>query len=168
MKLSGPQEYGLRCLLVMAKEPNSIHTIPGIAQCEALSKPYVAKLMLILHKGGLVKSIRGQKGGYQLIHTPNQIQLSTVLNCLGGRLYSERFCKQYSGAKKTCVHNADCSLRVLWKTLDDTVQLILRELTLQSLICGEQQMSAKVNHFVSDMERSGLILEPRETMKNVQ
>ena len=156
MKLSGPQEYGLRCLLVMAKEPHKIHTIPEIAKCEALSKPYVAKLMRILNKGGLIKSIRGQQGGYQLIHNPDKIPLSTVLNCLGGRLYSERFCKQYSGGKKTCVRNADCSLRVLWKTLDTTIQRVLGELTLQSLNCGEQQMSAKVNHFISDAAKSSL------------
>ena len=156
MKLSGPQEYGLRCLLVMAKEPHKVHTIPEIAKCEALSKPYVAKLMRILNKGGLVKSIRGQQGGYQLIHAPDQTPLSIVLNCLGGRLYSERFCKQYSGGKKTCVRNADCSLRVLWKTLDATFQRVLGELTLQSLNCGEVQMAAKVKHFVSDGAQSSL------------
>ena len=161
MKLSGPQEYGLRCMLVMAKEPHKVHTIPEIAKCEALSKPYVAKLMRILHKGGLVKSIRGQQGGYQLIHAPDQTPLSIVLNCLGGRLHSEKFCKQYSGGKKTCVRNANCSLRVLWKTLDTTFQSVLKELTLQSLNCDEQQMLAKVKHFVSDGANSSRDRAPR-------
>lgn len=46
MKLSGPQEYGLRCLLVMAKEPNGLHTRHCLVQ--SLSKPYVAKLMRII------------------------------------------------------------------------------------------------------------------------
>lgn len=142
MKLSGPQEYGLRCLLVMAKEPHEVFTIPEIAKREALSKPYVAKLMRILQKGELVKSTRGQLGGYQLIHAPDQILLTTVLNCLGGRLYSEKFCKDHSGVKKICVHNTDCSLRALWSILDTTVQSVLSQLTLQSLTSGERQMSA--------------------------
>lgn len=151
MKLSRPQEYGLRCLLVMAKEPYRIYTIAEIANYEALSKPYVAKLMRILSKGELIKSIRGQQGGYQLIHPPDRIQLSTVLNCLGARLYSEGFCKHYSGGKKTCVHNSDCSLRVLWKTLDAKFQHFLGEVALQSINCDEQQMLAKVNHFGSEV-----------------
>ena len=142
MKLMAQQEYGLRCLLVLAKEPDSAFTIPLIAKREGLSNPYVAKLMRTLLKGGLVTSTRGQGGGYRLARRPEALNLNLVMNILGGRLFSENFCKDYSGVKRLCVHNTDCSMRSLWMTLDNTVQGVLNKLSLKSLLCNEAQMQA--------------------------
>lgn len=63
MKLSAQEEYGLRCLLYMARNGESNnHSIPEISRAEGLSVPNVAKLMRILRLGGLVASVRGQAG----------------------------------------------------------------------------------------------------------
>jgi Rrf2 family protein len=137
MKLTAQQEYGLRCLLVLAKNPDATRTIPEIAEREALSKAYVAKLMRSLLKAGLVQSIRGHEGGYRLTRKPEEISLSVVMNSLSGRLFSETFCKDHAGEKRLCVHNSDCSLRMLWRILDHSVQTVLQTLTLKSLLCGE-------------------------------
>ena len=67
MKLSAQEEYGLRCLLYMARSGETkSHSIPEISRAEGLSVPNVAKLMRILRLGGLVASVRGQAGGYTL------------------------------------------------------------------------------------------------------
>jgi len=142
MKLMAQQEYGLRCLLVLAKEPGGTFTIPVIAKREGLSEPYVAKLMRSLLKGGLVQSIRGQGGGYQLVGRPEEVPLSLVMNTLGGRFFSETFCKDHAGVKRLCVHNGDCSMRALWVILDSTVQGVLQKLSLKSLLCNEGQIRA--------------------------
>lgn len=140
MRLTAQQEYGLRCLLVIAKEPSNIFTISEIAKREALSKPYVAKLMRVLQRGGLIASTRGQRGGYRLVRNSDEIPLASALNCLGERLYSEKFCKSHAGIEKTCVHNStDCSMRALWTLLDTTVQQVLDRLSLKSLLSNEKQ-----------------------------
>src|SRR2546430_15546874 len=66
MRLSAQEEYGLRCLLQVARGHEGSTTTPEIAEREGLSQAHVHKLMRFLRRGGLVKSVRGRKGGYQL------------------------------------------------------------------------------------------------------
>ncbi len=64
MKFSSTEEYGLRCMLQMARKGSQgTTTIVELAQKENLTPAYVAKIMSVLRKGGMVQSIRGQSGG---------------------------------------------------------------------------------------------------------
>jgi|SRR5437016_14439791 len=142
MKLSAQEEYGLRCLLriAMAPEEGSL-TIPEIARAEALSAPYVAKLMRVLRQGKFVRSVRGQAGGYMLSRRPEQIRLAEVLAWLGGRLFEPGFCDQFSGLNRLCTHSIDCSIRSLWRALQNAVDFVLTEITLKDLLRRESDMS---------------------------
>jgi len=95
MKFSVQEEYGLRCLLRIAKfsRIGKALTIPEISQVEGLSQHNVAKILRTLRIGGFLEASRGQVGGYTLAKTPNKIILSEVLECLGGKLFEEEeFC----------------------------------------------------------------------------
>ena len=50
MKITAQEEYGLRCLLRLARAAEEGHslTIPEIAAAEGMSPPYVAKLLAVL------------------------------------------------------------------------------------------------------------------------
>ena len=52
---------------------------------------------------------------------------------LGGALVPDRFCECHSGQQAQCVREGECSLRALWRTLDDTVRGVLRGVTLGDL-----------------------------------
>ncbi len=55
MKITAQEEYGLRCLLRLARAgEGQALTIPEIAEAEKLSVPYVAKLMSVLRQVGLI------------------------------------------------------------------------------------------------------------------
>jgi len=140
MKLTSQEEYGLRCLLQIARRPEEISTIKEIASREGLTPTHVAKLLRVMHKAGLVTSIRGRKGGFQLGRPADQIQVSAVLGALGGRLYGEGFCKSHRGRKRICVHDTDCSIRSLWVTIDSLVQDALSRMRLKDLLRTEKQM----------------------------
>lgn len=140
MKLTSQEEYGLRCLLQIASAPERFLTIPEVARREALSTAYVAKLMRILRRAGFVRSVRGQNGGFELGLPPQEVNVGQVLDALGGRLYSEAFCQDHSGDKKSCVHSVDCSLRSLWTALDGAIQRVLNRTQLSHLINGESDV----------------------------
>ncbi len=66
MKISAHEEYGLRCLVQLARaevDGESL-TLNQIADREGLSVANAGKLMWILVKAGLVQSQRGANGGY--------------------------------------------------------------------------------------------------------
>lgn len=141
MKLSAQEEYGLRCLLHLARIPEGESmTIPEISRAEGLSVPNVAKLMRLLRMGGMVQSERGQSGGYTLARKPEEVTVAEVLDLLGGRFFSSRFCERHAGHQDVCAHAVDCSLRVLWNTMQKVLHDVLGKTTLRDLLCSEAGM----------------------------
>ena len=98
MKISAQEEYGLRCLLQLARSPvGQIVTVKEIAQKEALSSAYVEKLMRLLAKADLVHSLRGLKGGYVLNRSADHISLGEVVRALGLIPSTGHICQQFTG-----------------------------------------------------------------------
>ena len=149
MKLSAQEEYGLRCLLRIARqgEGGSL-TIPEISQAEGISGFYVAKLMRILRRGGFVTSARGQTGGYTLARPAGQVIVSEALAILGGRLFEADFCEEHSGLEKLCTNTVDCSIRSLWRTVQLVVDQVLSKITLKDLTQNEQEMTSWASDLV--------------------
>ncbi|HJP82695.1 MAG TPA: Rrf2 family transcriptional regulator [Fimbriimonadaceae bacterium] len=133
MKFSAQEEYGLRCLLRIARSGDSM-TIPEIARVEGLSQTHVAKLLMILRKDGFIASTRGQSGGYTLSRGANQINVGEVLACLGGKLYDDEFCARHAGQFSICQHAVDCSVKSLWQVIQGAVDHVLNDLTLADMI----------------------------------
>jgi Rrf2 family protein len=141
MRFSTPEEYGLRCILQLAREhPTGSRTLSEMAQHESLTLAYVGKLMRILRRAGLVESIRGQKGGYQLARPADEISVGDVVNALGGGLYSDDFCDHHSGSGHSCVHLSDCSIRSVLAGVERLVQGVLAQCKLADLIRNEEAM----------------------------
>ena len=69
MKLTPIEEYGLRCLMQLARHSGEAQptNIRQISEAEGLSTAYVGKLMFLLQKAHLVQATRGVQGGYVLV-----------------------------------------------------------------------------------------------------
>jgi Rrf2 family protein len=141
MKITAQEEYGLRCLLRLARvgEGQSL-TIPEIAAAEGLSIPYVAKLLAVLRQGGLIESVRGRAGGYRLAGAGRNISLGSVLLVLGEPLFNAPgYCEQHKGSESgtACVHHDGCTMRALWQTLEQWMRHALNQITLADLLQSE-------------------------------
>ena len=138
MKFSAQEEYGLRCMVALAREgDDGFLTIPAIASAEGLTQSHVAKLLAILRKSGFVTSRRGQLGGYSLSRPATEIIVMDVMAVLGGRLYDYEYCERYSGIKEVCVHDCQCSLRPLWLKIQVAVDSVVSKVSLDDLANGE-------------------------------
>lgn len=147
MKVSAQEEYGLRCILQIARRERSGLAAPvtlgEIARDEGLTIPHVAKLIRTLRKAGLVKSVLGRTGGYTLSRTAESINLADVLTALGGgKLYDTSYCDRHAGDLDVCKHMGDCSIRSLWGVLEGLLVGVLRKTTLAELISSEKRMHA--------------------------
>ena len=153
MKLTAQEEYGLRCLLRIAREPaGRTLTIPEISEAEGISVPYVAKLMRILRRGGFVSSVRGQIGGYTLARPSDRIVVGEALAILGGRLFEAEFCNDHAGVETSCTNSVDCSIRSLWRSVQLVVDQVLSKTTLKDLIHNEEEMSTWTGNLLSDTQ----------------
>src|SRR5918998_6680288 len=83
MKVSAQEEYGLRCLVQLARlGEGEFLTLPQIAEREGMSQANAGKVLWLLSKAGLVSSIRGTKGGYMLARPAAEVRLSEVIQVL--------------------------------------------------------------------------------------
>ena len=146
MKMSAQEEYGLRCLLRLGREgAGRSLTIADLSKQEGISAANVAKMMRILRRAGLVRSTRGKEGGYTLAHAPEAINVGEALAILGGRLFDSRFCERHAGAVRLCTNTPDCSIRSVWRVIQELLDGVLGAMTLKDLLRSETEMKAWAN-----------------------
>lgn len=156
MKLSSQEEYGLRCLLQLARAgAGTSLTIAEMSEREGISAPNVAKIMRILRRAGLVRSTRGKSGGYHLARPAAEVRALDVLSALGGRLFDPGFCDRHAGVEAHCLNTRDCSIRPVLRGLQDAVDQVLEELTLASLLPSESEVAGALGPRVIKLRVAG-------------
>jgi Rrf2 family protein len=147
MKITAQEEYGLRCLLRLARAGvGQPLTIPEIAAAEKLSVPHVAKILAVLRQAGWIESVRGRTGGYHLTRNPSEVRLGAVMLALGEPLFEDPgYCERHAGPETgACVHQDGCTLRALWQTLEQWVRRILDQVTLADLVQSEGRIAERL------------------------
>ncbi len=129
MELLAKSEYALLALLELAAyytsgEPLQIRQIAAL---QAIPNRYLEQQMAILKRGGLVKSIRGAKGGYVLAREPWKITMLDALNCLEG-LEPNVSVKRDMPDKPE-----NQAIQDIWQEVHDTARSALKRYTLQDL-----------------------------------
>lgn len=166
MHLTAKEEYGLRCLVQVARraEKGAVPT-HEVAEAEGLSREYTAKLLRSLREGRLLRSTLGAQGGYELARRPEEISVWDILDVLGGPFFPESFCESHAGVLRDCTHTADCSIRALWRWLDHELRSALGRMTLRHLAGTEASIGVFMRERLgtqaaSTGPRSGLEVGP--------
>jgi len=104
--------------------------LKDIAQRQQISLKYLEHLITPLISAGLVRSIRGPRGGVSIAKSPQEIKLSEVIQLLEG-----------SVAPVECVNNPEvcsrstfCVTRDVWGELKKATEDILKSITIQDLV----------------------------------
>ncbi|MFD1065352.1 cysteine metabolism transcriptional regulator CymR [Oceanobacillus locisalsi] len=123
MKISTKGRYGLTIMIELAKnEGNGPISLKVIAKDNDLSEHYLEQLASPLRNAGLIKSIRGAYGGYQLAKKPNEIKAGDVIRVLEGPLTIVEGMENEKPAQAS-----------LWLEIRDAVKGILDKTTLEDL-----------------------------------
>ena len=145
MKITAQEEYGLRCLLQLARGPQGeLVSVKEVAAKEGLSSAYVEKLLRILSRAGLVHSVRGIKGGYVLNRPASSVTLGEVVRALGTVETTNHICTVFTGNQEACVHFRDCGIRSVWSGLTTYIQQFMDQTTLESLLGNEYTVSERL------------------------
>jgi Rrf2 family transcriptional regulator, iron-sulfur cluster assembly transcription factor len=155
MKISAQEEYGLRCLLQLARADSHGESLnlAQIARLEGISTANAGKLMWILNKAGLVQSQRGTKGGYRLSRPASDIHLNEVISVLDDERV-ETHCQSYTGILDSCVHTGDCGIRPVIVELHQIVDNALSEITLSQLLGTEANVDALLHQIQGAKQRT--------------
>lgn len=131
MKISTRIRYGARAMLELASHfGEGPIELKEIAKKEDISLKYLEQVINPLRAAGLVKSVRGSKGGYSLGKPPSAICLYDVVETLEGPLNLLE-CLQDS---KACQKAPSCVTRDIWKEVSDAISKIFYSVTLEDML----------------------------------
>lgn len=82
MQLTQHTDFGLRLLIVLAREGGGPMALPEFAARQRLSYHHVAKVAQALVHEGFISSTRGRSGGVQLARSPEDIRVGEVVRAL--------------------------------------------------------------------------------------
>ena len=87
MKISQKGLYALQAMMMLARHHHQgAIKIRDIAYEEALPEKFLELILLELKNARMVESVRGAKGGYQLLREPSDIDLSEIIRLIDGPL----------------------------------------------------------------------------------
>lgn len=133
MKLSTRSRYGLRAMVFMASNAAQVVSSEAIAVSEDISKKYLDRILMQLRKSGLLRSVKGQGGGYVLSRPADEIRTDQIIAALEGSLCLVPCVDDPSLCRKA----ADCRTRKVWSLIASAVSESLRGISLRELAVGE-------------------------------
>jgi Rrf2 family nitric oxide-sensitive transcriptional repressor len=108
MRLTLHTDYALRLLMLLALEPDHVHTIEEVSGRYGVSRNHLNKIAQTLAQAGFIESQRGRGGGVRLARAPEAINLGRVVRATEDNFHLvECFC----GQSNTCVVAPACGLR---------------------------------------------------------
>lgn len=84
MLWSSACDYAIRAAAHLARDPGGLVQLRDIAQEEGLPAPFVAKILQSLVRAGILRSVKGPRGGYGLARPPRDITLLMVRSAVDG------------------------------------------------------------------------------------
>ena len=132
MRLTTKGRYGVRAVLNLA-EQNQNHpiSISRISREEDLSPEFLEQIFFKLKKAGVIRSIRGPKGGFILNWKPSEISIKTILDAVGESI-NPTPCT--NGSRDPCPREHDCALAPVWNDFYELIEKHLGSISLKDII----------------------------------
>ncbi len=133
MKVSTKGRYALRSLshLVVSylKDENSPVSIKYICEKENISNRYLENIFVKMRKAGLVNSVKGEKGGFFLVTSPEKISIYDVLLAVENDISPSKCVVDMKFCDKTGI----CGIRQVWVKLDRHINVFLKKTSLAEI-----------------------------------
>lgn len=130
MKLTTKGRYAVTAMLDLALHFNQgAVTLADIAGRQGISLSYLEQLFAKLRRGGLVESVRGPGGGYNLAREPSQIAVAEIIVTINENIDATR-----CGGEKNCRDDEVCLTHQLWEDLSSRIYDFLNGISLGDLV----------------------------------
>lgn len=140
MKISTKGRYALRIMIDIAANGGEGTLVPlkAISERQEISIKYMEQIMSLLTRGGLVRSVRGNVGGYALARGPRQIRVGDILRAAEGDLAPVP-CVE--GDTNFCPRAGKCAALEFWQELDDRINEFVDSRTLEDMVRTERRLA---------------------------
>lgn len=137
MKISTKGRYALRLMIDLAiNGTESYVPIKSVSQRQEISEKYLEQIITQLSRAKLVKSARGAQGGYKLVRDSKDYTAGEILRAVEGSL-APVACLEPGHA--ICDRAAHCVTLDLWKEIQDAIDNIVDNTTLEDLVKKQEK-----------------------------
>jgi Rrf2 family protein len=141
LKLPTNIRYGIRLVITLAQAGRLMNT-NELSKEMGVSPLYLRQIAIPLEKNGVIRGVKGAKGGYVLNVNPAETDLYKIVNAMNED-FSLLDCVNCSDA---CPKSNDCISRELWIGLSRVLRSALKKMTLKGLIAkkGNSSLSNEI------------------------
>lgn len=130
MRLNSKTRYGFLAMLDLALNYGAGPiNVSNIASRQQLPVKYLEHVLALLRNSGLVRGIRGARGGHTLAKAPDEITLREIFDVLEG---SEGFV-QCTSDPQGCDRYEVCVIQEVWAQMYEACAEVLGSITLGDL-----------------------------------
>lgn len=143
MILSTKGRYAVMAMVDLASQPAGRPVgLAAIAERQEIPLAYLEQIFARLKRSGLVTSVRGPGGGYQLARAAEHMNVAEIMLASDEPLKMTR-CDSH--AKKGCMTSKSrCLTHDLWEGLSDQIQHYLENISLADV--GNRKVKEKFPH----------------------
>lgn len=134
MQLSTKGRYAVVAMVELAAhDAGSSMPLSSIAERQQISTAYLEQLFMRLRRAGLVKAVRGPKGGYRLARLPGEITIAEIMQAADEQMRMNRCSPENMDF---CLGTKQCAAHDLWCTLQSYITDFLAAVTLKDVLDG--------------------------------
>ena len=114
-------------------------TLAGVSDRQKISLSYLEQLFGKLRRHGLVESVRGPGGGYNLARPAADVSVADVILAV-----DEPIDATQCGGRENCHDDRRCMTHELWAGLNAHIFAFLRSVTLADLVAQQHEKQREV------------------------
>lgn len=134
MRLTRAGEYGIRCVLHLARHgKGTLVSRKEIAVRTDVPPHFLAKIAQQLSRAGIIEILQGANGGYRLLAEPSEITLLSVIEAVIGEI-SLNDCVS---RPESCHNSGICAIHRVWNKANRQLRDTLRETNFAAMAAEE-------------------------------
>lgn len=149
MRLTTKGRYAVTAMLDLAlNATQGPVNLNDISDRQSISVSYLEQLFAKLRKGGLVSSVRGPGGGYQLARAAGEIHVAQIIDAVDELVDVTR-----CGGQGDCQQGATCLTHDLWSDLSQQIHHFLASISLQELLTRREVQAVSIRQSEAQQRR---------------
>lgn len=139
MHVSAKADYGLRAVLELSLAYGSgTMQSAEIAANQNIPESYLVQLLNQLRKSGMIRSVRGPRGGHELVRRPDELTIGDVLAVLDGPL------DLLGRGEDRPTSASDDLFREVWGEVEDAIRQAVSSVTFADLVSRQRKRRSNI------------------------
>lgn len=149
MRLTTKGRYAVTAMLDLAiNAQQGPVNLNDISDRQSISVSYLEQLFAKLRRSGLVSSVRGPGGGYQLARPAIDIQVAQIIDAVDESVDATR-----CGGQGGCQQGVTCLTHDLWSDLSQQIHHFLANISLHELLARREVQAVSIRQSEAQRRR---------------